>query len=258
MWLWNAIAVAQVPDTVFTKHEKIIGIVKENDKEILVQNSIDQSMHRIPRSAILRIHYGNGTIENLKKSITPSHWTAVEISAFESETANHKKLEIVSTKASGTTLLSSVTRIQYRAMDKLKMAAWLAGGDMVYLLHNATEGNMFLLRTARAQLNGMVYSARIPDIAAYNLLVRQGKTFRVKHELHLANNNGKIKIKNREKVPLLRLPEARLINEVPYIETTIEGIAATKFRIIAASDNEVKLFYKKGTSLRNLVLTPAD
>jgi hypothetical protein len=258
MWLWSATAVAQVPDTIFTKHEKIIGIVKENDKDILVQNSIDQSMHRIPRSVLLRIHYGNGTIENLKKSITPSRWTAVEISAFESETVNHKKLEIVSTKATGTTLLSSVTRIQYRAMNKLKMAAHLAGGDLVYLLHNATEGNLSLLRRARAQLNGIVFSSHLPDINAYNALVSQGKNFRVKHELRLANNNGKIKISNRKKVPLLRLPEARLINELPYIETTIKGIAATKFRMVAASDTEVKLFYKKGTSLRNLVLTPAD
>jgi hypothetical protein len=193
-----------------------------------------------------------------EKAMSHNSWENVEITAFESETANRYKLGLVSTKATGTTELSSVTRIQYRAMNKLKMAAWLAGGDMVYLLHNATEGNMFLLRTARAQLNGMVYAARIPDIAAYNLLVRQGKTFRVKHELQLANNNGKIKIKKRENLPPLLLPEARLVNGLPYIETNIQGIVSTRYRIAAISDNEVTLFYQEGTSLRNLVLVPAN
>jgi hypothetical protein len=186
----------------------------------------------------------------------PEDWEKTEILTDDASAQNLVKIGIVTAKASGTTTLSSVSRVTVRATNKLKMAASLFGGNKVRLNFTHVEGNIFMLRTARAQFIGTVYTDNPIYPEAVSAVIKEGEKWQVANQFRLANNAAKIKSR------IMKRSEAMIIEKIEPYENAVWLTGnfrnkSARYRITYLSEKRVVLFYQKGARLYNLILLRA-
>lgn len=183
----------------------------------------------------------------------PEDWQKIEILTDDAATQNLVKIGIITAKASGTTSLSSVSRVTVRATNKLKMATSLFGGNKVRLNFTHIEGNIFLLRASRAQFIGTVYtdSPISPEVASG--IIREGDKWQVVSQFRLANNASRIKSR------ILKGSESLIIEKIEPYEKAVWLTGkfknkSARYRITFLSEKRAIVFYQTGARLYNLIL----
>jgi hypothetical protein len=151
-------------DSIYTFTKLIVGKVKEvGHQDVLYTLPNEDVVYRIYKRAVLSITFSSGRKEifNEKKDLlavkTSKDWEKVELTTNPSEVEGLIKIDMVSVKATGATVYSSVTNTQDRAYRKMKHAAALMGGNVVLLNNQSVEGNVYSERTTRTQLTGTIY-----------------------------------------------------------------------------------------------------
>lgn len=109
-----------------------------------------------------------------KKTVfTAEDWDKVEITAIESEVEGLIRITNVSGKAKGQTTLSSLEKMQNRAMTKMRMQTAFLGCDLVFMLNQTNTDSKFgsaysAGQTAGATLSGTAYSVK--RILPFNII----------------------------------------------------------------------------------------
>lgn len=169
-------------DTIYTFTKPIVGKVKEvGHQDILYTLPNEDVVYRIYKRAVLSITFSSGRKEifNERKDLiqvrTSKDWEKVELTTNPSEVEGLIKIDMVSVKATGATVYSSVTNTQDRAYRKMKYAAAILGGNVVLMNNQSVEGNVYSERTTRTQLTGTIYCSMPKDTVGLfaNLLNRE-------------------------------------------------------------------------------------
>ncbi|MCU0420210.1 MAG: hypothetical protein MUC38_11215 [Cyclobacteriaceae bacterium] len=145
----------------------------------------------------------------------PEPWRQIQLSSDPADVRGLVPVDVVSVKATGTTVLSSVTRVTYRVFAKAKMAASLLGGQVALLQHQSVEGNLIPIRTARASSKIKYSYAKPWEISMdQNYLIHRG---------------------------------------IPYIRIRFAG-AQGYYRIVYVDDRQIVCYQIKRTAIQQLVL----
>lgn len=183
----------------------------------------------------------------------PEPWRQIQLSSDPADVRGLVPVDVVSVKATGTTVLSSVTRVTYRVFAKAKMAASLLGGQVALLQHQSVEGNLIPIRTARAQSNWRVYLPTHPDTLLLRKLTEERASFGVGAVATLRNNSSKIKY-SYAKPWEISMDQNYLIHRgIPYIRIRFAG-AQGYYRIVYVDDRQIVCYQIKRTAIQQLVL----
>jgi len=104
--------------------------------------------------------------ENTSKKKTvfsAEDWNNVEITNVESEVEGLIRIANVSGKAKGATTLSSLEKLQNRAMTKMRMQAAFLGSDVIFMLNQTNTDAKFgayMSSTPSSTLSGTAYSVQ--------------------------------------------------------------------------------------------------
>ena len=100
----------QSPDTIVTMGGKILAYVKEISPELVTYTNPNESViYKIERGVVSRIAFASGRVEKfaalrpLAQINGPSDWAQVDLATTEYETKGLYKIDLISTKATGTT-----------------------------------------------------------------------------------------------------------------------------------------------------------
>ena len=125
----------------------------------------------ISKNSISKIHFKSGRVQefaptlNLKEVKNCLDWKNVQIANFESEVTGLAKIDNVGAKAKGLTTLSSLSKLQDRAYNKLKMATAMLGGNVTYVANQNTEEAVFggeysSSKTPGVTLSGIAFTTK--------------------------------------------------------------------------------------------------
>ncbi len=257
-------ASAQKADTIVTMRGKIIGTVKEITPDLVSYSTPNETVvYKIEKGAIAKICFGSGRVETFSdlKSLAnldgAFDWKKVDVAMTEHETSGLYKIDLVSTKATGTTVYSSVTKVQDRATNKLKMATALLGGNLVYIKNEAIEGNIRSRnggRTARTQIFGTAYCSQLLDDMEFKRVMDGGNEYTMASQIGLRNNDADINNISTFNEPV-KIDSYRVEKGFIYLTLTIGRRKMNiDYRVINFKDNKIIVAYKEGTGYYNLLL----
>ncbi|MBI3221038.1 MAG: hypothetical protein HYZ44_16100 [Bacteroidetes bacterium] len=257
--------VAQNADTIVTMRGKIVGHVKEITPELVAYTNPNEAViYKIERGAVSKIVFASGRVEKfadmkvLAKINGAFDWPQVDVATTEYETKGLYKIDLISTKATGTTVYSSVTKVQDRAFSKLKMAAAIMGGNLVYIKSESLEGNIrseLGSRTSRAQLLGTAYCSELLDENKFKATLNEGNKYTLVNKLGLRNNDADIhtfETANEE----VDINSVQVEKGFIYLTLTIDGKKSKlQYRVVSFSDSRIMVAYREGTAYYNMVLS---
>ncbi|NOS91700.1 MAG: hypothetical protein HOP30_07245 [Cyclobacteriaceae bacterium] len=257
--------VAQNADTIVTMRGKIVGHVKEITPELVAYTNPNEAViYKIERGAVSKIVFASGRVEKfadmkvLAKINGAFDWPQVDVATTEYETKGLYKIDLISTKATGTTVYSSVTKVQDRAFSKLKMAAAIMGGNLVYIKSESLEGNIrseLGSRTSRAQLLGTAYCSELLDENKFKATLAEGNKYTLISKLGLRNNDADIhtfETANED----VDINSVQVEKGFIYLTLTIDGKKSKlQYRVVSFSDSRIMVAYREGTAYYNMVLS---
>jgi hypothetical protein len=253
-----------MPDTIVTMRSKITCNVKAISPDLVSYTLPSETVvYSIEKIAVTYIHYGNGRLEKLNEQRLlvnikgPEEWEKVDIATTEAETHGLYKVDLISTKATGTTVYSSVTKVQNRAFDKMKMAAALLGGNLVYIKNQSLEGNIRSNsggRASRAQITGTVYCSDLPDSETLKKNLESRKKIQVVNEVKLGNSDAQLKFLYGLIIGG-EIISHDLDKGFVILQLKLNGrLMDVQYRVIRFDNNYITVAYRDGTSIHNLRL----
>jgi len=148
-----------------------------------------------------------------------------------------------------------VTRVQNRAYDKLKMAAALLGGNLVYVKNASVEGNIRSSsggRTSRAQITGTVYCSDLLDANKFKKILENDKEFQTVSEIRLGNNDAQLKFSYDTPIKG-KIASYSVDKGFIFLSLKLkQKLSNVKYRVIRFDDSFVTVAYREGTSIYNL------
>ncbi len=257
-------SLAQKADTIVTMRGNIVGHVTEVTPDLIgYTNPNETIIYKIEKGAVAKICFGNGRVEKYAdlKSLSnlqgTFEWPKVNVATTEYETKGLYKIDYVSAKATGTTVYSSVSRVQDRAIDKLKMASALLGGNLVYIKNESLEGNIRSEqggRTSRAQILGTVYCSQLADSINFKEILKAGNHYTLVSKLGLRNNDSNINTLKAINEPV-EINSTQIEKGFIYLDLTIsQKKSKIRYRVISYSAQRILVAYKEGTAYYNILL----
>lgn len=132
-----------------------------------------------------------------KTVFSAEDWNNVEITNVESEVEGLIRIGNVSGKAKGVTTLSSLEKLQNRAMTKMRMQAAFLGSDVVFMLNQTnTDSRLgaYMSSTPSSTLSGTAYSVnKVNPIDVVSGKYKLQKAYRLRpneYELKEISYNG--------------------------------------------------------------------
>ncbi len=189
------IATIAQTDTIFKLDGEVLNVevaaIEENSVKYIYPGETFATT--IAKNSISKIHFKSGRVQefapvlNLNEVKSCLDWKNVQIANFESEVNGLAKIDNVGTKAKGLTTLSSLSKLQDRAHNKLKMATAMLGGNVTYIASQNTEEAVFggeysSSKTPGVTLSGIAFTTQkvkpdaIKDGAYSVILVYQLRT----------------------------------------------------------------------------------
>ena len=148
---------------------KISGMTEKSVQYIFPEEGIPISTSKSKLEKLITRSGRQIIFENTSRKKTvfsATDWEKVEVTGIQSEVEGLIRFSNVSGKAKGMTTLSSLEKLQTRAMTKMKMQAAFLGCDVVYMLNqtnsDATHGNgaFATSSTPSSTLSGTAYGVK--------------------------------------------------------------------------------------------------
>jgi len=255
---------SQVADTIITMRGNIIGYVKEVTPDLIAYtNPHETVIYKIEKAAVAKISFGSGRVEKYAdlKSLSnlqgAFEWPKVDVATTDYETRGLYKIDFVSTKATGTTVYSSVTRVQDRAINKLKMASALLGGNLVYIKSESLEGNIRSSqggRASRTQILGTVFCSELVDSTKFKETIIAGNQYSLASKIGLRNNDSDINTFKSHGQPV-NVNSIQIEKGFIYLGLTINRNKSNiRYRVLSFTDQQILVAYKEGTAYYNILL----
>ncbi len=162
----------------------LINVTEITESSIKFTYPNESFSNTIAKGTVSKIHFKSGRIQefssSLNLSVTKSclDWENVQISNIESEVQGLQKIDVIGAKAKGMTTMSSISKLQDRAYDKIKIETAMLGGNVAYIMEQNTEESMY---------GGQYGSSKLPSVTISGLAYTTKKVF--KNEISFGDYN---------------------------------------------------------------------
>lgn len=164
-------------DTLFKMNgEKLlINVTEITESSIKFTYPNESFSNTIAKSTVSKIHFKSGRVQEFSSSLNVSatkscmDWENVQISNIESEVQGLQKIDVIGAKAKGMTTLSSISKLQDRAFNKIKIETAMLGGNVAFIMEQNTEESMY---------GGQYGSSKLPSVTISGLAYTTKKVFR--------------------------------------------------------------------------------
>jgi hypothetical protein len=255
--LGNIFSQNQDIDSLFTTDEILLVNVKQVTIDgVMFTYPKEDILNTISKNVILKIKFKSGRVQSFSESnfnlITGSEdWQKVAISQVESEIIGLHKLDEVRSKAKGTTEFSTVSNVQNRAYDKLKMQAALLGANVVFLVNQATLGgkSASFINSTETNLVGIAYSNRKMKKEPFLKIIGTKKDFELTKTVQITKNDTEI-LDFYPNSKILRIENVREEKGNLFV-TNAKGF---QFRVSYFDENKIVLVFRDSDVIQNYVL----
>lgn len=245
---------AQV-DTMYVNNEKIpCSIAEITPDAIKYKYPGEDLVNSVYKNSVQKIVFKSGRIQifaeatSFKDVNNVDEYENVTIAGVESEVRGLYKIGDVSSKAVGTTMLSSQERVKARAYRKLKMQAAMMGANVIYLTNQKVRGNenggyLQAGNPSQTNLTGLAYTNLIPNIEEFKKLISgrniYGSVLRYKlwaSDSEMSKESGLYELKIED-----------IINDngVVTVRGDLEGVKKYRdFRLARFNKDSFSLYYK--------------
>lgn len=250
---------AQV-DTVYSNNQKIACSVKEITPDAVKYTYPGEDViNSVYKNTVQKIVFKSGRVQTFAEATSyktikrVTDYNNVAMTSIESEVKGLYKLSDVSSKAKGTTTLSSQERVKDRAYKKLKIQAAMFGANVVLLTNQRTEGNKYggyyqSGSPTETNLTGIAYSNTLPDYEAFKKLIGDKKNFTAINRYELGASDSDLSLDPVDKAFVIAQIENE--NGLTFIEGNLKGETNVfKFQLAGMDDTSFSIAYKyKGTA----------
>lgn len=253
-------------DTIYSSNGIIAVQIKEVLPDMVKFIYPDEDItHSIYKNTIQKIVYKSGRTESfndvlgLNKVAGAKDWEKVSISRLESELKGLYKIDEVSSKSKGATALSNVDKVKDRSYKKLKIEAAMLGANIIYLLEESVQGNVFGNEYQAAQptetfLTGIAYSSTKPKFSDFSSIIAKNGWVRYDKKQWLGRNSTDLQETNENLPPTVLLTNPTEENGFIFVNATIKSEKTNKFRVSYFDENKIILVYKDKKRIYNLVM----
>jgi len=224
----------------------VTEITESSIKYVFPNESLTNTINK---ESVSKIHFKSGRQQTFTSQLNVAtiksclDWEKVQISNLESEVQALQKISNVGAKAKGMTTLSSISKLQDRAFDKIKMATAMLGGNVAYVMDQNTEEAVYGGRYGSTKLPSVAISA----LAYTNQKVDQNKItygdYKLSQVYELKTNSYTI-----DEVPIseqaVELNNANVVNDngCHTFKMSISSVPKVKdFVLIHADDAQLVL-----------------
>ena len=188
---------AHLPDTLYTRGQKIACTVKEVSPELIrYVYPGEEAINTIYPRQVEKIVFASGRVQMFSNAQTqapskPDQWQKVRLTQLDQDVRGMISIGEVSATAKGGTIFSGTQRIRERAERKIKMQAAMLGASTILLnrtnkqdIHNTTP----VLNTEKTAADGYAYVAEVLSRADLISKIGEKKTFTSTEALVFANS----------------------------------------------------------------------
>jgi hypothetical protein len=252
---------SQALDTIYTNNQKIACSVKEVGQDAITYVYPGEDViNSVYKNAIQKIVFKSGRVQTFAEATSyktvggVTDYDNVTLTSVEGEVKGLFKLGDVSSKARGTTTLSSMEKVKERANKKMKIVGAMMGANIIYLTQNNTTenhaGTQYQAGKATStNLSGVAYSNKLPSYDDFQKIVGDKTLFTVYDKVELGGSDADYDEKTITKTMQL----TKLYNESGLIMVTakIDGINNDTFRVVSFSSDGFTLVWKDGDTIYN-------
>jgi hypothetical protein len=249
-------------DTIFTNNEKIACSVKEITPDAVKYTFQGEDViNSVYKNTVQKIIFKSGRVQSFAESTSYKSVTNVmdygnvSITVVESEVRGLYKLGDVSSKAKGTTKLSSEEKVKDRAYRKLKIEAAMFGANVIYISNQLSQGSSlgYFGSKAATNLTGIAYSSVLPDYDKFKRLVGTKIDFYALKQYKLGASDSDVSQSDINQS--FRINNILNDNGIIYIEGNLQGEKdIIKFQLANFNDNDFSIEYKDGDTDYSFVI----
>ena len=248
-------------DTIYTNNEKISCSVKQVTSDAI--NFVypgEEMINSIYKNTVEKIVFKSGRIQifaeatNYKTVKGVDDFENVSLTSIETEIKGLFKLGDLSSKAKGTTTMSSMEKVKERAIYKLKVTAAMMGANIIYLNQNTTTGNQVGTKyqagkSTETNLAGYAYSNKLPNYDDFEKSINNKVVFKSIEQTKMSQRDSDFdKWETLDNVYIIKIyKESGLI----MVKAQIEGVKFDTFRVISFTNEHFTLVYKDGERIYN-------
>jgi hypothetical protein len=230
--------------------EKLLITVTEITESSIKYSFPNESFsNTIAKNSVYKIHFKSGRIQEFSSSFNVSttksclDWESVQISNIESEVTGLQKIDVIGAKAKGMTTLSSISKLQDRAYNKIKIETAMLGGNVAYIIEQNTEESIY---------GGQYGSSKNPSVAISGIAYTTKKvfkpevsygTYRISKIYNLKTNAFNI-VELYKKPQTIDISESEIYEENGFLKINLQVLSIPKVReytLIYADQSEVVL-----------------
>jgi hypothetical protein len=251
-------------DTIYTNNEKIPCTIREVMPDAVKFSYVGEDLiNSIYKNAIQKIVFKSGRVQTFAEATSYKNvrngndYLNVSFTFVEREVQGLFKLGDVSSKAKGTTVYSSMTRVKERAERKLKIEAAMMGANIVYVAQNNTSGNQVgsyfqAGKTTETNLNGVAYSNEIPLFDDFVKLIGDRRTFKTNERYELGGSSFDLDSADFSKsVDIIKIYNE---NGLIMVDAKIKSVDNTSFRVINFDPTGFILVWKDRSTMYNFLI----
>ncbi len=179
----------------------------------------------------------------------------VSITTVEGEVKGLYKLGDVSSKAKGTTKLSSEEKVKERAYRKLKIEAAMVGGNVVLLTNQVSAGSKvgYFGSKAATNLTGICYSNTLPDYNKFKQLIGSKSNFSAVKQFKLYASDSDVSQSDIHKSFTMH----NIINEngIVYLEADLQDEHISKFQLVNYTADSFSIAYQNEDTSYNIIIS---
>jgi hypothetical protein len=254
-------------DSIFTSDGIVVANVKKIAPDVIEYSFPDEEMvTAIYKNTVRKIRFKSGRVQMFTEAIALNtinsayDYDGVNLTRLEGETKGMIKIDEVSAKAVGTTVFSNITTVKDRAFRKIKIAAAMLGGNLLYMLDQSTVGNQVggqyqSGKSTETILTGLVYTNKLPKMEDLKALIKDKKSFPIYQAIYIGRNSTEIEEGN---ITERNLVIENLFEENQFIYINAKGFESVLLRVVSFDENRITLAWKDTDRNRiyNLLLKP--
>ncbi|MBY0245749.1 MAG: hypothetical protein K2Q03_09870 [Sphingobacteriaceae bacterium] len=252
-------AQTSVVDTIYSNNEKIACSVKEITDDAVKYIYVGEDLlNTLNKNAIQKIVFKSGRVQKFANSTafkqikSVEEYEKVSISQVESEVKGLFKIGEVTSKAVGSTTMSSMQNVRDRAYTKIKIEAAMRGANAIYLTQqNTTDnqpGNYFTpAKATETNLSGIAYSSVVPNFEEFKALIKDKKEFNAARRFKLWTSSFELKEEKTKSV--LKVADLIFEEGTIYIIGVTDNADAEKFKVVYFDNETFTIMYQNKSSL---------
>ena len=246
----STLVYAQV-DTLFTTNGEIlsVNVTEITESNIKFQYPGESFNNSIGKNSVSKVHFSSGRKEHYAQALNVMRtkgcldWKNVQISNIDAEVIGLSKIDNIGAKAKGNTAYASISKLQDRAYNKIKIETAMKGGNVAYLIEQNTEESIYggkygSSKMPSVTISGLAYTSK--KVSAHEIEEGEytvSKIYQLKanaYDLNEVQSSPEIFNLNKE-----QLAEQNGFQQVQFASSSVPKV--NEYTVIYSSESELIL-----------------